>query len=196
MIKNQELTAEAWMTKSEAMAALQKSERSLDRLVTAGKVERRTRPREGNPPRPPEPVFNRADIDRLTAIEPFPMEPADDRQLAPRERTDPALKVIAQLLAAVVAQSRTPAAQLPPPTQWLTLQAASQVSGLSTRLLRKLIHEGRLPALADGRRTFKVRRDELEAFRADKIESTGETPRAIRATRASLAPTAINGVAQ
>jgi excisionase family DNA binding protein len=167
---NSESADAAWLTKPEALAALNKSERSLDRMVSAGKVERRTRPQGQG--KPPQAIFSRADIERASAVEAFPM-PENGNQMATVHtngaRNDLA---IGQLLAAVVTQMQTQFA--PTPRQpagrplWLTLKDAAAYSGLSAKLLRELIASDRLPAVRDSRQ-WKIRREDLEGLRAPGV---------------------------
>jgi len=171
-VKQNSNDAAAWLTKAEALRALKVSERSLDRMVTAGKVQKQTRPRPG---RPPEPLFNASDIERLTAREAFAIQPAGEpgaKQLAPSPAAPslplPAFLAILDQLGG--ARSLAPAAQacaIAP--AWLDLESASAHSGLSARLLRRLITTGDLPALKDGR-AWKVCRDDLAALRASNTK--------------------------
>jgi excisionase family DNA binding protein len=152
---------EPWLTKAEALQLLNVSERSLDRLVTAGKVEKRTRPAAG---RMPEPIFNRADVERITAIPAHPM-PDTGTQLERAPQAFPSPAMLAQL-ADFASATRLLA---PPPaaiaTAWLTLDEASTYTGLSAFLLRKLIRAGRLLALRD-RKLWKIHRSDLDNIRA------------------------------
>jgi hypothetical protein len=140
--------ASAWLTKVEALRMLGKSERSLDRLVHAGKVQRLTRPRAG---KTPEPLFNRADLERATAVEAFEiphsgMPPSGEnggQQLARRgaptlAQPAEAMAALAPLLAMIVQQLQPPRALAPAPEapaapQWLDVDAAAAHSGLSDR---------------------------------------------------------------
>lgn len=172
----------AWITKKQAIEILQKSERSLDRLVTAGRVQRQRRQRDGMSP---EPLFNRADIDALTAVEGFPMQNAD-QQIAPsRVATDP-LPLMAQLALSVLQAQAAPApAALLAPPRWLSVESAAGYCGLSPRLIKKLISDGRLPALRDGRE-WKIRRVDLDALDA-QTQQPEERKRASSATAATMA---------
>jgi len=177
--------AGAWLTKSEALRALAVSERSLDRMVTAGKVEKTTRPRPG---RTPEPIYKRSDIERLTTREAFlvPSPTAAESAAAPSApqappQQFPAFAALAPLLAAVLQQlprALLPApdsASAPAPPQWLDVDAAAEYSGLSTRLVTALIKSGRLPALRDGR-TWKIRRADIDALQGDSANRATPAP--------------------
>jgi excisionase family DNA binding protein len=70
------------------------------------------------------------------------------------------------------AVARLPVAQSPPDRPWLTLAEASAHSGLSARLLYRLISEGRLPALDEGTRgagRWRVRRADLDALEGVRV---------------------------
>lgn len=181
----------AWITKSEALHILGISERSLDRLVTKGTVEKRTRPRPG---RTPEPVYMRSDVENAASppahVMPVSEHPraglhVAEHQAAPAQAAE---NIIAQLLAGLTAVLTTaPRAIAAPPEpaarpQWLDLPAASTTSGLSERLLRSLIDGGMLPAIRDGR-TWKMRAEDLSAIRASNSANRAKG-RATAKTRA------------
>lgn len=71
-------------------------------------------------------------------------------------------------LAALVAimerlvERQAPAPAAPIAAAWVTLQQASELSGLSEGLLRRLVREGKLRGIRD--RFVKVRRAEVEAL--------------------------------
>jgi len=180
----------AWLTKAEALSMLGKSDRSLDRLVAARKVQRTTRPRDG---RTPEPLYNRADLERLTAVDAFPIAEEGGKQLTAR-RDAPPLPHPAQLAALVDFASAMRSLTAPSQAEasaiamaWLTIDSASAHSGLSATLLRRLISAGELPALRDGRR-WKIRREDLDAIRAP-----AKSDRANRAASPPVARPACEG---
>lgn len=163
----------AWLTKPEALRALQISERSLDRLVTAGKVQKQTRPRPG---RTPEPIFHAGDIERLAtrAAHTMPEVSPGGQPLASSPAAPPlalaAFTAILQQLAATPGALRAlppadPQSASAPAPAWLDLEQASRASGLSARLLRSLIRSRQLAALKDGR-AWKIHREDLAAVRA------------------------------
>jgi excisionase family DNA binding protein len=160
----------AWLTKPQALSLLGKSDRSLDRLVAARKVQRTTRPREG---RSPEPLYNRADLERVTAVEAFEVERVDEierqNKLAVRRPPDEALfaaRSVSELTALVnLVKGGVSAPPPPSPPLWCTVEAASAMTGLSARLLKRLIQAGKLPALRDGRE-WKICRSDLHNIEA------------------------------
>ena len=157
----------AWLTKPEALSLLGKSDRSLDRLVAAGKVQRTTRARDG---RSPEPLFHRADLERVTAVTAFEVqsERVDEinRQNAVALRRPPdeplfsagSLSELTALLNLVKGPAAPPVPV--PPTLWCTVDEASERTGLSAKLLLRLIKGGKLPALRDGHK-WKICRSDL-----------------------------------
>jgi hypothetical protein len=171
-----ELADGAWLTKPEALALLKQSgragtsERSLDRMVNSGKVERRTRPQGQG--KPPQAIFSRADMERESAVEAFPMPAPENgngngKHVATVGARTDSLVVVAQMLAAMMAQAQALAPaprQLPAPALWLSLDAAAEYSGLSARLLRKLIRTDCLPAVRDAQ-AWKIRREDIERLR-------------------------------
>jgi excisionase family DNA binding protein len=165
-----------WLTKADAAARLGLSERTLDRLVAAGKgPECRDRRRPG---KRPEPVYNPRDLDVLAgaaAARPAVIaaaSPIGQPQLDVQRAIDAegimwgeiprplgvVLRVIEQL--AQITRHPEPAAASPP---WLTMREAAKYSGLSESLLRRLARSGELFSVRDGAR--KVRRHDL-----DKLE--------------------------
>jgi excisionase family DNA binding protein len=157
-------TDTAWLTKPEALRMLQVSERSLDRLVTRGKVQKQTRPRPG---RTPEPVYNRADIERITAVDAFPIPDSGGRELATSPIPTPGVTAAFAQALAIIEGARSTARQPAPPALWCDLETASWQTGLSIRLLRRMIVSGVLPALRDGR-AWKICRSDLHAIRANR----------------------------
>lgn len=175
-----------WLTKQEALSMLGKSERSLDRLVAAGKVQKQTRQRDG---RTPEPLYNRADLERATAIPAFEMPATGNggQPLAPRDaqpltqRADPGmLALIASATRLLAASPRDPGVSAP---LWCGIAEASQLTGLSERLLRRLIRTSQLPALRDGT-AWKIRRFDLHSIAAPKMPAKRSAKRATPATMA------------
>jgi excisionase family DNA binding protein len=158
MRKREELSA--WLSKRETAASLGMSERTLDRLVQSGRgPELRQRQRPG---RRPEPVYRPEDVERLAAagaavaIAPAsaigPREVAISRQSRHGGGSGGDIVGIVEQLAALA----RPAA----PRPWLTIAEASEYSGLSVALLRRLVRSGQLQAIRDG--AVKVRRVDID----------------------------------
>ncbi|MEO8373348.1 MAG: hypothetical protein ABI806_29455 [Candidatus Solibacter sp.] len=153
-----------WLSKADAAARLQISERTLDRRCDAGTgPERRNRPRVGLKP---EPVFNPEDIERLAAtpVHVLPPEfgrapsvPAIlDREYAIAVRPPDAFSLALERIAGAMEAKAAPQAL------YLTLPEARVYSGLSLALLRRVVREGKLPSIRDG--STKVRRADLDDF--------------------------------
>lgn len=183
MSKTDEPAVDAqWITKAEALKELKKSERTLDRLVTAGRIQKQMQQRAN---RPPEPLFYRADVKRLTAVNGFLLEPENAGKQVSRPAlpfSTESLGALAQLFAAVLQMQSTAPAVSPkaPMARWLPVKEAAAYLGLSVRMVRTLITGGFLPALRDGR-ILKVRREDLDALEVPR--EFREEP--VRATRAS-----------
>lgn len=150
-----------WLTKAEAAARLQTSTRTIERYISRGEIETRSRKRPG---RKPEPVCNPDDVERLAphahvmparSLAPLaPRQPA--AALAPATQAPDALAMLAAFAQAMAAPRNGQ-----PATRFLTLEQASEASGLSQRFLRRAIASGDLPAVKDGR-AWKVRREDLD----------------------------------
>jgi len=171
----------AWLTKQETLAQLGISERSLDRRVTQGQIQKQLQARPG---RAPEPLYHRGDVERLSAHPAYPL--TDQRAIAarPAEARPPApnaLDAFAPLVAALFEiQAQRSAATIPaaPAPQWMGEDGAAEYSGLSSRLIRALVRSGRLPALRDGRE-WKIRRADLDALLPDSA-TRATAPKAAR----------------
>ena len=178
-----------WLTKLEALSLLGKSDRSLDRLVAARKVQRTTRPREG---RSPEPLFSRADLERVTAVEAFEVERVGEanRQNAlavrrPMEEPLLGARSLSELTALLSLVKSAPAPVPAAPTLWCTVDEASERTGLSAKLLRRFIRAGTLPALRDGRE-WKICRSDLHNIEAPAL-GRPSLDSAVRAAEAAYA---------
>lgn len=71
---------------------------------------------------------------------------------------------------------------LRPVPEWIRLSEASQESGLSVALLRRLITKGKLPAIRDG--AIKVRRSDLANL--DNLGGMAESLRNLKAAAGEL----------
>jgi len=174
-----------WLTQREALDVLEeappelrigKSERSLTRYARDGEVKTMQRSRPG---RPPETLYCREDLERLTAHRAYLMEATNaPSALVPVAPAGIAASVT-QALAIIEAVRSTNAVQAqpsPPVQAWLDLEAASAHSGLSARLLRKLVREGLLAALRDGK-AWKVHREDLDNLRPRGLAAAKEIAR-------------------
>ena len=147
------LELDDWKTKEEAAQLLQIGFKTVERYARAKKLRRKYRRIPG---RRPLPVYHPEDIDRISreTIPLAPVEPPPSQALT--RRLDPAA-----FLSALIENSngQPPKVRLSEKL-YLTLNEASEYTGLSKTLLRRKIHDEELPALKDG--GFKLRRRDLE----------------------------------
>jgi len=154
-----------WLDKPSAAARLGISERTLDRLVEKGRPERRMRPR---PNTKPEPVYNPDDIEAMAASANPPVAMPPGQTIATTHGTGNAGGLVLasqfaeqffeKLASATQPQPQQPVRPVPRP--WMTIQEASDYSGLSKACLRRLVKEGTLNGILD--RSTKVRKVDLD----------------------------------
>jgi len=176
-----ESTELSWPTVTEAAAQLKTSARTVLRKIAAGEIEARKRPRLGAKA---ETVCNPADLQKLLPA--AHVMPADGASSAIAARKPPAgrnalglagqahLQNFLDRLAAslaTIASSQRPRIEEGTGKRWLTLQEASEHSGLSARLLRRAIQAGELRAIRDGKR-WKIERDALDRFDPETISES------------------------
>jgi hypothetical protein len=164
-----------WPTEAEAAAVIGCSVRTLQRYAGAGKIEIRTRPREG---KKPENVCNPRDVDKLLPAA-HVMPPEDDAERS-NDRTPPANGVPAvnnfgngkqidtffAFIAAIttIVATRQNVAK-PEPRLWLTLDEAAELSGLTAAYIRDRARVGAINAAAGGPYgALRIQRASLEAF--------------------------------
>jgi hypothetical protein len=134
-----------WIPKPEAARRLGVTERTVDRMIAAGKLRRQWRRIAG---RRDQAVIHPGDVEAIEAA-----------TAAPPASPPPAAADAAGAEVIAAALDRLARALKPPPL-WLTLDEAVEYSGLSMELLKQLIRARKLPLLRDGAR--KVRRRDLE----------------------------------
>jgi excisionase family DNA binding protein len=149
------------LTKEVAANRLGKSVRWLMLEAQNGKIERH---RETDPvTRRTSSMFAAADVERLRAqVEPQALA-INENPAFPNY--DDARKRLAELLTSGLVTPPAPET----PRAWLTLAEASEYSGLSERLLHRLIKEKRLQALDErirGIGRWRVRRCDVDELRA------------------------------
>ena len=148
-----------WKTKAEAVAFLGISERTIERMVQAGRIHQAYKHVPG---RRPIAVLNPKDLGKVKAetIKPVPTpvmhEDADGASgaLVPL----PPQNIAASLLSALT--SGVASRVLVPNKLFLTLKEASEYAGLPAAYLRRVIGEGTLPALKTG--GYRIRRADLK----------------------------------
>lgn len=135
-----------WLPLDQVVREIGRSERTVQRLATAGEL--RFRQREGTRER----EYHAGDVSRIKeeGTKTHREEPAPANALA----FPPALRIPRWLPAAAPAE----------PKLWLTLEEAAAFSGLGVRLLKRLCRERKLTALKERGEGWKVRRVSLEDF--------------------------------
>lgn len=151
---------EHWPTEAEAAVLLRTSRKTIMRDAAKGLIEIRKRPRPG---KKPVNICNPDDLDKLkppahVLPESEPMNGNGLARASGEERLTFAY-VLQQLL-----QRTAPPAPLPEPKLWLTLEEASDFSGLGPRVLKRLCRDHKLTALKARGEGWRVLRKSLEAF--------------------------------
>ena len=150
---------EAWLTTAEVAARLGVSESTLDREVRAGRWQTRYRPREG---RKPERVFAPHEVEArepkpvTEVVRHEPVNASNSVSLTKSPESTPSLAFPDPTPAIL----RFAALVAPAKPRWLTLDQASEYTGLSRPFLVRLIRAGQLPAIRD--RAIKVREADLD----------------------------------
>jgi excisionase family DNA binding protein len=153
---------EDWLSKAKASKSTGQSERTIERMVARGEIRQAYRRVPG---RRPLAVLNPEDVERLKAqtVQPVmseygatPVVTTEDRQIAPVGITP--RQGLAELLTAILERQRP--AYFP---RYLDIPTAAEYVGLPERYLRRMVGEGKLPALKTGR-GWRVRRDHLDAM--------------------------------
>lgn len=173
-----------WLSRAEAAARLGISERKLERLDAKGQgPERRERPRAGMRP---EIVYNPEDVDleRMAApklhVMPERWE-AENRSPAlvngSSEITIADLQAASSQLAVVDRLAERLAVWLPPrpPVPYLTLREAAARRGLSVTLIRRLVRDGKLPAIVDG--SVKVLQSDVDQLDGVTVREACRSPK-------------------
>ena len=163
-------TWKGWKTKAEAVALLGISERTIERMVQAGRIQQAYK---RVPSRRPIAVLNPKDIDKVKAETikpvsvPVPLEDTDgvSRALTPLSSQNNVSHLLTAL--ASVTPQRVPLTS----KIFLPLKEASEYSGLPMAYLRRLIGEGALPALKTG--GYRIRRTDLENLYGERTKTAG-----------------------
>jgi excisionase family DNA binding protein len=140
-----------WLTKQEIMKELGLSERTLERMLQRDEIKRAHRRVPG---RKPITVISPDDIERLRAevVKPEPIPAPEERALAVRQRSG------MELLALLRNTAQVPALPL-----FLSVKEASEFSGLSQALIRRLITQKKLKKVWLDR-GYRISRKELETL--------------------------------
>lgn len=105
------------------------------------------------------------------------------RRITPLTPKDDRGAMLLMLLQMLAEQRTQPVAQIAPPSLWLTLREASMRSGLSMVFLRRLIADGRLVGIRDGR-SIKIRRVDLDNL--DNLSGLSESSARLVSAAADL----------
>jgi helix-turn-helix protein len=140
-----------WLTKQEIMKELGLSERTLERMLQRDEIKRA---HCRVPGRKPITVISPDDIERLRAevVKPEPIPAPEERALAVRQRSG------MELLALLRNTAWVPALPL-----FLSLKEASEFSGLSQALIRRLITQKKFKKVWLDR-GYRISRKELETL--------------------------------
>ena len=155
---NNGIDLSGWPTKAEAAAQLDTSARTIERMISDGRIEGKRR-RNANGTR--ETVCNPRDIENLQPATHLMPETSAVTPIARNEiigRPDP-LELMAAALAALAGQQQPIREE---PRAWLTVKEAADYNGLSEALLRRAIRTGKLAAVKD--RRWKINRAALDQF--------------------------------
>lgn len=148
-----------WPERTEAAATLQIHPATLDRWVTSGKIRTAKRQRPG---RKPAVVYNPADIAANTpAVPEYPayiLPPEQSVALAAQQHQQPTTN--STELVAIAAAIASAVSRPAEPQRFLTIEEASQLTGLSVTYIRRAVRDGMLRAVRDGK-TAKVRKSDL-----------------------------------
>jgi excisionase family DNA binding protein len=156
----------SWYTTEEVMSKLRMSQRSVYRLRTEKRIGWARRREKG---KQPEPVYNPADVDAIQAT----LAPAPALLEAPAAAngavatTRPAKAGVQDGFSQFmefVQRGMAAQAAVAAPRLFLTIEEASEYSGLSQLCLRRLCKEGAIPSIKD--RSVKIPKAGLDAFAA------------------------------
>jgi excisionase family DNA binding protein len=149
-----------WPERTEAAAALQIHPATLDRWVTSGKIRTAKRQRPG---RKPAVVYNPADIAANTPDVPaYPsyVLPPEQQQLALTQPQQQGAGTNSTELVAIAAAIASAVSRPAEPQRFLTIEEASELTGLTVTYIRRAIRDGMLRAVRDGK-AMKVRKTDL-----------------------------------
>jgi excisionase family DNA binding protein len=148
----------SWTPKLEVVSRLGISIKTLDRMITSGKIEQAY---IAIPGRRPMPVLNPSDVAKLEATtvqpKPFVMAAAPEGGSA---GTELAVRSSAAAVPALVELLQAVARPAPQPL-FLTMDESAQYSGLPVATLKQFVANGKLPALKTGR-GWRIRKQDLE----------------------------------
>lgn len=147
------LLSSEWLTLEEAMRALGKSRKTIERLVASQELKSQLEERQG---RKSERVYSAEDVERLKR------QPAT-QALAPRQQVQLALPELGKEIGSAIRELADQPERVGITLKlWLSLEEATLYSGLAKRDVLKLARDGRIVARKSG--GWKILRKSLEAF--------------------------------
>lgn len=187
-----------WLPKLIAMEVLNFSQRTLERKIEQGHIEKRLRSMPGGN-RKSLPVLNPIDIKRVLASQIRPMvasprtpQPSQEDQRA-MEVTRVVPEVVDRMMATIDGITRKLTHRPEEPPLFMDLDSAAEVAGIKVELrplFRKMlataIREGKLPAARVSRGVFLVHRKALFEYMPDVVPPV--KPRKSRAKGANSNP--------
>lgn len=147
--------AREWVPLVEAMKALGKSQKTIERLIAAGELRSQLEPRAG---RKPERMYHAGDLDRIRqhSITVPAAEPKRKQQLA---IASDAVTTVRDVVTRWLDRAERVGVR---ERLWLNLEEAQAYSGLARNDLLALCREGKLTARKSG--GWRIRRASLEEF--------------------------------
>ena len=147
-----------WITREDAARIIGVSTKTIEKLERDKKLHRKDRSRPG---RPPLAVYNPDDVkrnaeERSRSAEPGILPP-ETRALAPAPRASLPAGFLEALSNASNSSKVRTAERV-----FLKVYEASEYSGLPQEYLRQLVREGKLKAITEGVRGWRIRRSDLE----------------------------------
>ena len=156
-----------WLTKTQAAAFLQVSEKTIERLASKGDLHRATRKRQGARPLPvydPDDLQKVKDSQTTTPAVVPEAAPTQTKALAPRLDFPSFLQALSETPRDVPLQDKL----------FLNLKEAARYSGLPLSLIRRLIKENKLPAIKAG--GWRIKRADLEQLDLRHLRDVSDKP--------------------
>ena len=155
-----------WLTKTQAAAFLQVSEKTIERLASKGDVRRATRKRPGVRPLP---VYDPDDLQKVKdsqTAQPVVVPQAELSQPTALARRADLPSFLQALFPAVDVPLRD--------KLFLNVKEAVRYSGLPQSTIRHLIHANKLPAVKAG--GWRIKRSDLEQLDLTQLRDLSDKP--------------------
>ena len=155
-----------WLTKTQAAAFLQVSEKTIERLATKGDVRRATRKRAGVRPLP---VYDPRDLEKVKDSQTAQVE------VVPRAEASQPTALAPHVDLPSFLQALFPATDIPLRDKlFLNIKEAARYAGLPQSTIRRLIHAGKIPAVKAG--GWRIKRSDLEQLDLRHLEDLSDKP--------------------